>query len=1671
MVMVVIHDRLSVLRVQERTVERAEETPVLPRRNNEPIHRLSLSNRDWSEMEVPGRQSLSEETGDDDTGGETFREEDPKIPPDLEWEDSDGDLAVAADNGGKRSYAETARMFKLRRNLDQLDCFHRQKEHDVLKAREELKVCRQNIVDLERQRDKLEQEIERQKEEDNSVAVLRLRAQHRRLCEELQREEELEGHINTNLKQQELELCQVEVELGRFCLLRQEVEEEEQVFEALKAQRVVARLQKENNVSQRLQRKIQHVKDKQQAMHKIDESQCQKKIEEAPAGHKKAAKYLKETIKRIHQQEAEKEQQSRELIQRRIQAIESLKSNIAATQESLQAQQHRAKANAQRKEQEERQLRESLQAQGINSIKHMHQQKQIEELQRRKQEFEERQKSKRVEIVAKILQEEQLEKRSKRQEALLFKSAHKDKAPYQGRAREKLLHYMGPTPPTATEERARQQREFSDNSSSSSVTSDTEDLEEIPNQDKKQQILADSLMEAEFSGLWDQNYKKSLDESQAKLLQKEAKQEVSLIPAGKLNMPAKKVVCGKEFKGPPFIGKPDVILFKDFEVGKTYKKKVLLTNMSYTTNYCKLLGVSTQLMDFISINFDPPGSVSPGMACDMQAVFQPMMNQDLEGEVHFASALGPFSVPIRCTIKKCHLEVDSHLIDFGSHVVGQTISRTITLTNRGALATLFSLDTSTCPSPETSQVHMPSQASVNTQQETSGQNTSSCKQESFASKSTGELLSKQESQELSVASQQQLEAVAYADQPSDVEAPVDQSTSDTSSDFSLGEVKDGEIGPFESVQLEIVFTPTIPGEAKLDFLIKFSDSTSRPIPITARGVAVSVPVSLVQPSIDLKICMFDRLYQDTIIVQSSASTALRLTFDVCPEMRKHMEILPKTGFIQAQSSFNAQLKFLPRCSLSETFFDRETGVLEVPVTVQVADQVRPVPLTVHAVVTSSDLQFDRSEVDFGYCSIYQSVKTSVCLTNLSLLPQDFGFIGIPEFIEVQPNDGFGTLLPLETLEMELIFSAKKAKEYHFQLNCKSGINRDFPLSCRGVGVIPPVKLSHSLIQFGPTAIGERSTALLYLINHTAPSAARLFSFVLPEDSEISISPSAGQVLPGEKCLVQVTFRPRLLDKDIREEAVRLLHRAKVLRDQELERHRQMELETKQEVAAEPSKVKKVLQPRLQGKQAVNPKNSKVSVSPKTEGPTTLPGPADIQPGSEEYEEGRMSLLYSFTQRYRQYTVPCFLWDGDPSAENPQAQPTWSPLNTLYLELNCPAIQPPLVATSSNGQNTIDFGQVAVGQKVVKRFTIHNISKESLDLKSSLLDINGPFCLLNALRCIEPGEKHTLLLAFSPALEKKYLETLEVRSPKMTLEVTLHGEGVVPVITASPTGDLLQFGYVLEKESTTQVLTLQNRSAVAVGFRALLTSLCPSRPQSGADSLPLLLRSYTESHIQPVVGTQNYNGLSVFSVMPTEGTIAPGKSQDITVTFQPDHQSVNYSDRLSLELMNKSKVCVMDLKGAACSHNMYVSGGDRLTVPIESLLPPLIPSEQLTESEMLEKPSIPILLTLRGGYSDGAVRPAVRELEVGCIRSMLPVKKSGEFHWDNVASLQQQGFTVEPSRGTVEAGQSCTITISWTAQSGYKVNEVVQVCVPLTLKGDKTEVYSVTLLAWASIPPH
>ena len=117
-------------------------------------------------------------------------------------------------------------------------------------------------------------------------------------------------------------------------------------------------------------------------------------------------------------------------------------------------------------------------------------------------------------------------------------------------------------------------------------------------------------------------------------------------------------------------------------------------------------------------------------------------------------------------------------------------------------------------------------------------------------------------------------------------------------------------------------------------------------------------------------------------------------------------------------------------------------------------QARPVDFSVVAMVTSSDLSFNLESIDFGSCTVHESVVVSLELTNHSLLSQRFGFVHLPPCVEVQPNDGFGQLLPRESLALDVIFSAKKPRDYEFELTCKTGIDRyaDYVVRCAHVHV-------------------------------------------------------------------------------------------------------------------------------------------------------------------------------------------------------------------------------------------------------------------------------------------------------------------------------------------------------------------------------------------------------------------------------------------------------------------------------------------------------------------------------------------------------------------------------------------------------------------------------------------
>ncbi|KAJ1074301.1 hypothetical protein K5549_000996 [Capra hircus] len=297
-----------------------------------------------------------------------------------------------------------------------------------------------------------------------------------------------------------------------------------------------------------------------------------------------------------------------------------------------------------------------------------------------------------------------------------------------------------------------------------------------------------------------------------------------------------------------------------------------------------------------------------------------------------------------------------------------------------------------------------------------------------------------------------------------------------------------------------------------------------------------------------------------------------------------------------------------------------------------------------------------------------------------------------------------------------------------------------------------------------------------------------------------------------------------------------------------------------------------------------------------------------------------------------------------------------------------------------------------------------------------------------------------------------------------------GTGVASTITCSIEGDVLNMGYVIARESVSLGFKLQNNSLLPIKFSMQLDSLSSrSRDQH---RLPQFLASPDQR--TEVVGTQNYSGQSVFSVVPVEGIMEPGKAQDFTVTFSPDHESLYFSDRLQVVLFEKKVSHHILLKGAAREHMMFVEGGDPLDVPVESLT--VIPAFDLEhregepsegreprEAEELK----PILVTLDYVQLDPDTQapPATRELQVGCIRTtQLSAKKTVEFSMDNIAALQHKGFTIEPSKGSVERGQTKAISISWTPPIDFDPDHPLMASALLQLRGDVKETYKVLFVA-------
>ncbi|NXB26937.1 CFA74 protein, partial [Rhagologus leucostigma] len=588
------------------------------------------------------------------------------------------------------------------RNLQLLDDRVWEKELAVQKTSDTLSACRLRSKMLAKQLDRVDMEIEREEEAGNVAAVSRLQAVSSRLCTELEREKELELRIALTLKENLVEMWQIKTEQGKYSILHEQLQKDEEELQMQYQEEREVRIWKEKITALQAEGRRRTQEKREEEARRECEERNKKILEDAKRNHEKAVCFLRQSMARIREKNAKEEVKAQEHMERRIQAVLSLKTSITSNRERLQTLQILNKAKALEAEKEEMKMREAILAEGGNVIRGIFLHKRQQEHEKKKEAFRELQKSRKIEIVSRILQEK----------ASIHKQKKSQSPTKAIRARELTLFRFCCSVllkvqvtefcfkiARATTKHGTVQNKWRVILPSDLLISVRESSENIP-----QDVLWDSgdedterdktLLVPEFPGLWSRQYdlhKVPKVEDPTRLAiramrKKTAEKKMEELQTGILH---KQIVPGREHKGCAFHSKPSCIHFKDFDVGQIYKKKIVLTNASYSVNYCRLVGISECLKDFISVHFDPPGKVSSGMSCEFLVTFKPVINEGLEGEVMFMAQTGPFSVPLKCTVKTCILALDKELIDFGSLVVGETISRTISLTNSGALGTTF----------------------------------------------------------------------------------------------------------------------------------------------------------------------------------------------------------------------------------------------------------------------------------------------------------------------------------------------------------------------------------------------------------------------------------------------------------------------------------------------------------------------------------------------------------------------------------------------------------------------------------------------------------------------------------------------------------------------------------------------------------------------------------------------------------------------------------------------------------------------------------------------------------------------------------------------------------------------------------------------------------------------
>ena len=146
-----------------------------------------------------------------------------------------------------------------------------------------------------------------------------------------------------------------------------------------------------------------------------------------------------------------------------------------------------------------------------------------------------------------------------------------------------------------------------------------------------------------------------------------------------------KIIGKKDFDKPGFVSNPPKIVYKDFEVGKKFSLTIDIINVSYVFNSFHPQPLDDEIIDFFEIDYQPCGRIPAGISTKMTLHFTTLVNKDYKSSLKLLSETGMCEIPIECYCKKCIINFEKKVIDYGNVIIGQEINIPLVVSNTGAL--------------------------------------------------------------------------------------------------------------------------------------------------------------------------------------------------------------------------------------------------------------------------------------------------------------------------------------------------------------------------------------------------------------------------------------------------------------------------------------------------------------------------------------------------------------------------------------------------------------------------------------------------------------------------------------------------------------------------------------------------------------------------------------------------------------------------------------------------------------------------------------------------------------------------------------------------------------------------------------------------------------------------